>query len=132
MDNKQKVNELISFLNFSFKTKTKKKNKDISILFELFDDNIEEITKQISVRIIDNKLIITDKKEKEHDTEIKIKTEIFIKLYSGNISAFRLFKFLLKSDDIETKDSSISKFRNFTSYFDFRSSKWEMFYLEQK
>lgn len=128
MNNNEKVSEMINFLKFSFKNKY----KNISILFELFDNNIEKITKVISIRINNDKLIITDKKEKEYDTEIKLKTETFIKLYNGSLSAFSLFKSLLKSDDIETKDCSISKFRKFISHFDFSSSKWQMFYFEEE
>ena len=120
-DNQNKVDEMLRFLEFSFHNETDK----FTILFELFVDNIDEITRTISILIDGPKLIISNIKFLKYDSEIKLKEQTFIDLYSGNLSAFQLFKLLFKSNDIKTTNVSINKFRRFVSKFDFSEKSWQ-------
>ena len=123
-----KVDELIRFLEFSFQNK----KDNFAILFELFTDNLNDITRTISIKINGKDLSITDKKEGKYDSQVIIKEEAFINLYSGGLSAFQLFKLLFKSKDIQTTNLSINKFRKFISKFNFSSDTWNAFYNQQK
>ena len=67
----------------------------------------------------------------KYDSEIKLKEQTFIDLYSGNLSAFQLFKLLFKSNDIKTTNLSINKFRRFVSKFDFSEKSWQLFYFDE-
>lgn len=125
--NENKVDEMLRFLKFSFKN-----NKDnISIVFELFIDNINDITRIISIRMNCNDLIITDVKQGTYDSEVVLKEQTFIDLYGGNLSAFGLCRLLFKSKDIKTTNLSMSKFRKFVSKFDFSTKSWDAFYSNQ-
>ena len=123
-----KIDEMLRFLKFSFKNK----NDKFSFLFELFTDDIEDITRIISIRINDKDLVITKEKQGTYDSKVILKQSIFIDLYSSNLSAFGLFRLLFKSKDIKTTNLSISKFRKFVSKFDFSSKSWDTFYLNEK
>ena len=127
-DNQNKVDDMIRFLEFSFQNKRDK----FTILFELFTDNINEITRTISIFIDGPKLVINDIKLTKYDSEIIIKEDAFIDLYSGNLSAYKLFKLLFKSNDIKTTNLSINKFRKFISKFDFSSKSWQLFYFDEQ
>ena len=122
-----KIDEMIRFLEFSFNNKKDK----IAILFELFTDNINDITRTISIKINGKYLSITNEKGGKYDSQIIIKEDVFIQLYSGDLSSFQLFKLLFKSKDIQTTDLSINKFRKFISKFNFSEKSWQSFYFEE-
>jgi len=121
----EKVNELIQFLKYSFKYK-----KNIHILFELFNDDIQNIIKIISIKVIDGSFFIDEIKKQKYDCEMKIQIDIFVSLYTDSMSVFKLFKLLLKNDNIKTQNFSLGKLRKFIYNFDFSSSKWERFYIQ--
>lgn len=127
-NNQDKINEMLSFLKFSFINKT----DEISILFELFTDDINQISRTISIIINGPEININNIKLSKYDSQIKIKEDIFIELYSGTLSAFQLFKLMFRSNDIKTIDLSINKFRKFISKFDFSTKSWQAFYFNEE
>ena len=124
-----KVDEMLKFLEFSFNNN---KNDKISILFKLFIDDYTKITRIISIKINRNNLSITNTNNGNHDCQIIIKEDVFVQLYSGGLSAFQLFKLLLRSKDIQTTNLSINKFRKFISKFDFSEKSWQLFYFDEQ
>ena len=118
-----KIDELLDFLKFSFH---KKKGK-IAILFKLFDEDIDNITRIVSICIDNNSLSLGKCESGEYDSEITIKKEIFINMYSDSLSVFKLCKLMFRSNDIKMKNFTISKFRNFISRFDFGTETWTKF-----
>jgi len=118
-----KVNEMLEYLKFSFH---KNQKNNIKILFQLFDKDINIIQQNISIIINKDRIEINDRIDLDYNTEIKIQYNSFIKLYSGNMSAWGLCKMLLYGRDVKTKNFSIKLFRKFVGNFDF--NKWNDFY----
>lgn len=117
--------ELLDFLKFSFKFKSKKK-----ILFSLINDKKNPMYDLlIDINSNESNLIIIDEKIicENYDTHIIITEKLLLELYCQGASIYKIFKKYM-SGDFKTKKFSYKKFNGFLSNFNFSEEYWNDFY----
>jgi hypothetical protein len=117
--------ELLDFLKFSFKFKSKKK-----ILFSLINDEKEPMYDLlIDINSNESNLIIIDEKIicENYDTYIIITEKLLLELYCQGASIYKIFKKYM-SGEFKTKKFSYKKFNSFLSNFNFSEEYWNDFY----
>jgi hypothetical protein len=121
----EKVKELLDFLIFSFKFKSKKK-----VLFSIINEKHEQMYDiLIDINSNDNNMIIVDEKViyDNYDTYIIITEELLLELYCQGASIYKIFKKYM-SGEFKTKKFSYKKFNSFLSNFNFAEEYWNDFY----
>ena len=117
--------ELLDFLKFSFKFKSKKK-----ILFSLINDKKNPMYDLlIDINSNESNLIIIDEKIicENYDTHIIITEKLLLELYCQGASIYKIFKKYM-SGDFKTKKFSYKKFNGFLSNLNFSEEYWNDFY----
>jgi len=117
--------ELLDFLKFSFKFKSKKK-----ILFSLINNEKEPMYDLlIDINSNESNLIIIDEKIicENYDTYIIITEKLLLELYCQGASIYKIFKKYM-SGEFKTKKFSYKKFNSFLSNFNFSEEYWNDFY----
>tara|TARA_B110001454_G_C12706550_1_gene428834 strand:- start:1272 stop:1685 length:414 start_codon:yes stop_codon:yes gene_type:complete len=120
-----KIQELIDFLKFSFKFKTKKK-----VLFTLINDEKKHLYDiLIDINTNENNMIIIDEKIicENYDTYIILTEKLLLELYCQGASIITIFKKYMKGE-FKTKKFSYKKFNSFLSNFNFSEEYWNDFY----
>ena len=123
-----KIKELLDFLKFSFKFKSKKK-----ILFSLINDKKEPMYDfLIVINSNENNMMIIDEKIlcETYDTHIIITEKLLLELYCQGASIYKIFKKYMNGD-FKTKKFSYKKFNGFLSNFNFSEEYWNDFYTLQ-
>jgi hypothetical protein len=120
-----KIIELLDFLKFSFKFKSKKK-----VLFSLINDKKEPMYDLlIDINSNESNLIIIDEKIicDNYDTHIIITEKLLLELYCQGASIYKIFKKYM-SGEFKTKKFNYKKFNGFLSNFNFSEEYWNDFY----
>jgi hypothetical protein len=120
-----KIIELLDFLKFSFKFKSKKK-----VLFSLINDKKEPMYDLlIDINSNESNLIIIDEKIicDNYDTHIIITEKLLLELYCQGASIYKIFKKYM-SGEFKTKKFNYKKFNSFLSNFNFSEEYWNDFY----
>jgi hypothetical protein len=117
------VNNLINYLEFSFKYKN-----DSKFLFILKNENnknyniLINITKENSFIYIDEKIICDN-----YSVKIIMSNDLLIELYSKNSSLIKIMKSYWDKK-FQTEKFSFIKFKRFLDNFNFKEKKWEEYY----
>ena len=121
----ENIIELLDFLKFSFKFKSKKK-----VLFTLINDEKEPMYDLlIDINSNESNLIIIDEKIicEIYDTYIIITEKLLLELYCQGASIYKIFKKYM-SGEFKTKKFNYKKFNGFLSNFNFSEEYWNDFY----
>jgi hypothetical protein len=121
----ENIIELLDFLKFSFKFKSKKK-----VLFTLINDEKKPMYDLlIDINTNENNMIIIDEKIicENYDTYIIITEKLLLELYCQGASIYKIFKKYM-SGEFKTKKFNYKKFNSFLSNFNFSEEYWNDFY----